>query len=78
MGEFFEWDKLVLLKPRSLNTLKIAVQNASGQPNLSQRVVDFQNKGFDNVYTVSDWPDLKRQTEIIPQGNKDAATNLKF
>lgn len=79
MGEFFGVRQAgVTLKPRSLNTLKIAVQNASGQPNLSQRVVEFlKNKGFDNVYTVSDWPDLQRQTQIIAQqGNKDAATNL--
>lgn len=79
MGEFFGVRQAgVTLKPRSLNTLKIAVQNASGQPNLSQRVVEFlKNKGFDNVYTVSDWPDLQRQTAIIAQqGNKDAATNL--
>lgn len=79
MGEFFGVRQAgVTLKPRSLNTLKIAVQNASGQPNSSQRVVEFlKNKGFDNVYTVSDWPDLQRQTQIIAQqGNKDAATNL--
>lgn len=66
-------------KTRSLNTLKIAVQNASGQTNLSQRVVDFlKNQGFENVYMVSDWSGLQRQTEIIvQQGNADAATNLK-
>jgi LCP family protein required for cell wall assembly len=66
-------------KTRSLNALKIAVQNASGQSSLSQRVVEFlKNQGFENVYMVSDWSGLQRQTEIIvQQGNKDAATNLK-
>lgn len=80
MGEFFGVRQAgVAIKQRSLNTLKIAVQNASGDPNLSQRVVEFlKNKGFDNVYTVSDWSDLQRQTAIIAQqGNLDAATNLK-
>jgi LCP family protein required for cell wall assembly len=79
MGEYFGVRQPgVTLKPQSLNTLKIAVQNASGQPNSSQRIVELlKNKGFDNVYLVSDWPDLQRQTQIIAQqGNLDAATNL--
>lgn len=80
MGEFFGVRQPgVTLKPQLLNTLKVAVQNASGQPNLSQRVVELlKNEGFNNVYPVSDWPDLQRQTQIIAQqGNLDAATNLK-
>jgi LCP family protein required for cell wall assembly len=80
MGEYFGVRAIgVTQKTQSFNTLKIAVQNASGQSNLSQSVVNYlKNQGFNNVYSVSDWRDVQRQTEIIAQqGNEDAATNLK-
>lgn len=80
MGEYFGVRAIgVTQKTQSFNTLKIAVQNASGQSNLSQSVVNYlKNQGFNNVHIVSDWPDIQRQTEIIAQqGNEDAATNLK-
>ena len=65
--------------PRSPDTLKIAVQNASGQPNSSQRVVKYlQEHGFYNVYLAADWPDSQRQTQIVvQQGNMEAAADLK-
>ena len=64
---------------RSPDTLKIAVQNASGQPNSSQRVVKYlQEHGFYNVYLAADWPDSQRQTQIVvQQGNMEAAADLK-
>ena len=80
MGEYFGVRAIgITQKTQSFNTLKIAVQNASGQSNLSQSVVNYlKNQGFNNVYPVSDWPGIQRQTEIIAQqGNEDAATNLK-
>lgn len=66
-------------KTRSLSTLRIAIQNASGQSKLGERVAKYlKAQGFDNVYIVSDWPDLQRQTEIIVQrGNLEAAVDLK-
>lgn len=66
-------------KTRSLNTLRIAIQNASGQRNLSQRVANYlKEQGFNNIYIVSDWPDSQRQTEIIAQqGNLKAAADLR-
>lgn len=80
MGEYFGVRAIdVTQKTQSFNTLKIAVQNASGQSNLSQSVINYlKGQGFNNVHLVLDWPDIQRQTEIIAQqGNKDAATNLK-
>ena len=64
---------------RSPDTLKIAVQNASGQPDLSQRVVKYlQEHGFYNVYVAADWPDVQRQTQIVvQQGNMEAAADMK-
>jgi len=69
MYEYFGVKSIgVAQKTQSPNTLKIAIQNASGQPKLSQRLVKYlKQQGFDNVYVVSNWPDLQRQTQIIVQ-----------
>jgi LCP family protein required for cell wall assembly len=66
-------------KPKPLTSVKIAIQNASGKPNLSQQVAQYlKQRGFDKVYIVSDWLDSQRQTEIIAQkGNREAAANLQ-
>lgn len=80
MGEYFGvYAPGISQKTRSLSTLRIAVQNASGRPKLSDRVAKYlKERGFDNVYTVSDWPDIERQTEIImQQGNLKAASELQ-
>lgn len=61
------------LKPdvRPVTKLKIAIQNASNQPQLTQKVINsLKQKGFTNVYPVPDWPDTQRQTQIIVQGGK--------
>ncbi len=59
--------------------LRIAVQNASGQPGVGHRVADYlQDKGFDHVYVIEDWPDTLRQTEIIAQqGDLQGADRLQ-
>lgn len=66
-------------KPKPLTSLKIAVQNASGRPKLSQKVVKYlKHRGFTNVYAVSDWSDIQRQTNIIAQkGDTEAATKIR-
>ena len=52
----------------SPSELRIAVQNASGEPFAAQQMVDYlQQQGFYNVYVVDNWPDEERQTEIIVQ-----------
>ncbi|MBD2625764.1 LCP family protein [Trichormus variabilis] len=58
------------LKPdlRPVYRLKIAIQNASNQPQLTEQVITYlKQKGFTNIYTVPDWPDTQRQTQIIVQ-----------
>lgn len=59
--------------------LRIAVQNASGQPEVGHRVADYlQEKGFDHVYVIEDWPDTLRQTQIIAQqGDLQGANRLQ-
>jgi LCP family protein required for cell wall assembly len=80
MSEYFGVSSIgVAQQTRSLSTLRIAIQNASGQRNLGDRVAKYlKERGFDKVYVVSDWPDVQRQTEIIVQrGNLEAAADLK-
>lgn len=80
MSEYFGVNSVAgVQETRSLSTLRIAIQNASGQPKLSQRVANYlKAQGFNNVYIVSDWSDSQRQTEIIVQrGNLKAAADLK-
>lgn len=69
----------VAKKTSSPNTLKIAIQNASTQPNSSQRLAKYlKEQGFANVYLVSDWPARQRQTKIIAQkGDLEGAAALQ-
>nr|WP_263012305.1 LCP family protein [Laspinema sp. D2d] len=66
--------------PKSPQTLKIAVQNASGNPLiLGQIVAELKSRGYRNVYPTSDWPDPQRHTQIITQtGDIPAATTLQI
>ncbi|MEA5580390.1 LCP family protein [Nodularia harveyana UHCC-0300] len=63
---------------RPVNKLTIAIQNASNQPELTEKVIkDLKNKGFTNVYGVSNWPDTQRETQIIVQkGNWETGLEL--
>jgi len=63
----------------SPDQLRIAIQNATNQPQLSQQVAQIlHSKGFHNVYIVDDWPDPQRETEIIVQkGDTKAAIGLQ-
>ncbi|MEA5512642.1 LCP family protein [Nodularia sp. UHCC 0506] len=68
------------LKPdlRPVNSRAIAIQNASNQPQLTEKVIRYlKQKGFTNVYAVSDWPDTQRQTQIIVQkGDRESGLEL--
>jgi polyisoprenyl-teichoic acid--peptidoglycan teichoic acid transferase len=59
--------------------LKIAVQNASSNPQTAKTLASFlRKKGFYNVYVVQDWPDSQRQSQIIvQQGDLEAAKILQ-
>jgi polyisoprenyl-teichoic acid--peptidoglycan teichoic acid transferase len=64
-------------QPVSPSGLKIAVQNASSHPKTAKTVAEFlRKKGFSNVYTVKDWPDKQRQSQIIVQQGDLEAANL--
>ena len=79
MSEYFGAKVLSTPKVRSLSTMKIAVQNASGKPSLSRRVASsLKAQGLENVYVSSDWSDQLAQTEIVVQrGDLTSATELQ-
>ncbi|TVU54301.1 MAG: LytR family transcriptional regulator [Arthrospira sp. PLM2.Bin9] len=57
--------------------IKIAVQNASGNPQAAERVADYLFKqGFNNVYVVPGLPYTMRSTQIIVQGGDLASAEL--
>jgi LCP family protein required for cell wall assembly len=64
---------------RPVESLKIAIQNASNQPHLTEKVITYlKNQGFENIYTVPDWHDIQRQTQIIVQkGNPQPGRELQ-
>jgi hypothetical protein len=67
------------IPPQSPQTLKVAVQNASGNPLiLGQVVAELKSKGYRNVYAIADGPNPQRHTQIIIQaGDIPAATTLQ-
>lgn len=62
------------IEPQS-ETLKIAIQNATGLPNSSTELADYLEKmGFKDLYFVKDWSETHERTEIIVQkGNLQGA-----
>lgn len=63
----------------STTSVRIAIQNASGQPNMSNRAAQYLRKlGFRNIYLVRDWPETQTKTQIIVQkGDIKAAEKLQ-
>jgi LCP family protein required for cell wall assembly len=63
----------------TLQSLKIAVQNASSNPQAGQQMVRYlADQGFGNVYLDGNWPDSQDQTQVIAQrGDLDAARTLE-
>lgn len=59
--------------------LKIAVQNASGQPGIARRLTqDLQEKGFLQVFPIEDDPLVLTETEIIAQrGDTQGAEEIR-
>ncbi|MBD2447038.1 LCP family protein [Nostoc sp. FACHB-152] len=64
---------------RPVSNLKIAIQNASNQPQVTEKVIAYlKGKGFKNIYTASDWPDSQRQTQIIVhRGSRQPGIDLQ-
>lgn len=81
MREYFQqksgWSALETSS--SPDRVRIAIQNATDDPQVSRRVAQYlAQKNFHNVYIVKDWSDRQRQTQIIvQQGDLQAASTLK-
>lgn len=70
MQDYFELGQgnVAEASPDHLNGLRIAIQNASGDSEAGQQVVDYlYDQGFNNVYLIQDWHDEQSQTQIIVQ-----------
>ncbi|WP_088890058.1 LCP family protein [Leptolyngbya ohadii] len=79
MQEYFDVGALTVSSAQHDRAdLKIAVQNASSDPNLGSKVAAFlQSKGFDQVYVIEDWPDRLDETQIIAQrGDLNSASDM--
>jgi polyisoprenyl-teichoic acid--peptidoglycan teichoic acid transferase len=59
--------------------LRVAVQNASGNPSLGGQIAAYlQDKGFANIYVIEDSPEAQSQTQIIAQnGSLETAKMLE-
>lgn len=79
MADYFEMGSVASVDHREVNQLRIAVQNASGQPNVAHQMMEMlREQGFDNVYLVQDWSGTEDQTQIIVQrGDLQGATMLE-
>lgn len=68
-----------ILEAAPIQSLKIAIQNASSEPQASHRMANYlAEQGIHNVYIDHDWPDTQRQTQVIVQrGDLEAARALQ-
>jgi polyisoprenyl-teichoic acid--peptidoglycan teichoic acid transferase len=80
MQEFFDISSVAVLSQNSnVNNARIAVQNASHDPDLGSRAAAYlQSQGFSNVYVVDDWSEQEGKTQIIVQrGDLQGASTLE-
>ncbi|WP_416676541.1 LCP family protein [Egbenema bharatensis] len=72
MHQYFDLSSIATLSQQQydydLSELRIAIQNASDDPDLGGQVAAYlYSKGYYNVYVVEDWPDHEVKTQIIAQ-----------
>jgi LCP family protein required for cell wall assembly len=79
MHEYFDLSSVAVLSQHHSSTdLRIAIQNASGDPEMGSKMLAYlQDQGFHNAYVVEDWPDFQTETQIIAQrGDLQGASTL--
>jgi len=80
LAEYFGQESEITQRDRSLNRVRIAIQNATDDPDLSTQVADYlRERNFRNVYLSQHAsPRQLSQTEIVvQQGDTEAAQNLQ-
>ncbi|MCU0536528.1 MAG: LCP family protein [Hydrococcus sp. Prado102] len=79
IDDYFNRASQVPLEMRESHQVRIAIQNATNDPGLGNRAIEYlAQKDFKNVYLAQESPELLQETEIIVQkGNLEAANSLK-
>lgn len=81
MRQYFKIDPTgAAIQPeQSATSLRIAIQNASSQPDAASQVRKYlANLGFHNVSLAPDWSDHQQQTQVIvQQGDLNGAEDLQ-
>jgi hypothetical protein len=80
MQDFFRVNRIeTVAEPLSTSSLRIAVQNSTGDPQRGAEMATYlRQKGFNNVYVIEDWSDPQTQTQIIAQrGDLQSANRLQ-
>lgn len=80
MNNFFELDGVTLLSnqdDRAITSLPIAIQNATGEPQVAQDVARYlRREGFRQVYIISDWSSQLQRTQVIAQRGDVESANI--
>lgn len=81
MREYFDVSSVAVMSQEQTpsSSLRIAIQNASGKPQVGQQLATYlKAQGYSNVYITDDWPDEEKQTQIIVQrGDLQSASSLE-
>lgn len=80
MHEYFDLSSMAIGSyPNSDTDLRIAIQNASENPESGYQMANYlQSKGFNNIYIIDDSPDRQAETQIIVQrGDLQSASALE-
>jgi polyisoprenyl-teichoic acid--peptidoglycan teichoic acid transferase len=80
MQEHFNVSSLMAVNQQhDSKALRVAVQNASSNPQLGSQVAAYlEAQGFSNVYVIEDWPEAQGATQIIAQrGDLESAKMLQ-
>lgn len=74
-----ESDATLVAQSPKLQSLRIAIQNASSKPNIANQLRrQLQEMGFTNTYLTQDWADHQGATElIVQQGDLESAKQLQ-
>ncbi|BAU14434.1 cell envelope-related transcriptional attenuator domain family protein [Leptolyngbya sp. NIES-3755] len=68
LQEYFKDSSTVASSEPPLADLKVAIQNASGDPQAGKQFAEYlASLGYTNVYQAENWKDLQQKTQIIVQ-----------
>jgi LCP family protein required for cell wall assembly len=69
MQEHFDVSSVAsVIQHHDRKDLRVAVQNASSNPQLGSQVGAYlESQGFSNVYVIEDWPEPQGKTQVIAQ-----------